>query len=608
MTQVISAGALLVKSKLPPSLQEKFDPSRLLDKKGVASLMSDIIKHGGDQAHESIQDLSDLFFGKATEHGYTTPLSDYLNESEERKVLLNELQEKVRSIQASNLPDKDKMNKIAMLSGQYSKQIWDSNLKYMVGKGSTAGLMAMTGARGNPMQLGQGTSSPVMSQDLQGNPIPIVIQHSFAEGLTPAEHLAMSYGGRASTVKAQLSTSKPGALSKEITPNVFHEVITEHDCGTKNGLFYPLTDKKAVIDKIEVGDTHPIDEVKYKELVLSGKTKVQLRSPQTCQAKEGLCQLCYGRDSYGNLPHIGENVGVIAAQSISEVLTQAMLHTKHKGGVAGRSRDAYEEADVLLHMHENFPNKATLSSLNGVVTDVKVDALNAKHVHVNGVPHFVPSQEDVIVKKGDVLKSGDAVSTGMINPAEIVAYKGLGAGRTYFASALRDSYGLSNPNLDTRHFDIVARNIMKYVTVKDPGHTDYLPGQIVEVAKIQPELQASEKEVPIYQSVGKVISRHILDVLPGTLINSNHADHLAAHGVKSVYVSNTGLTVDPLVKGVKTSKLHDPNWISRLSLNNLKQSLTEAVALGQRAPIHGVDPITSYTLGKEFGEGGNGRY
>jgi DNA-directed RNA polymerase beta' subunit len=199
-----------------------------------------------------------------------------LNESEERKVLLNELQEKVRSIQASNLPDKDKMNKIAMLSGQYSKQIWDSNLKYMVGKGSTAGLMAMTGARGNPMQLGQGTSSPVMSQDLQGNPIPIVIQHSFAEGLTPAEHLAMSYGGRASTVKTQLSTSKPGALSKEITPNVFHEVITEHDCGTKNGLFYPLTDKKAVIDKIEVGDTHPIDETKYKELVLSGKTKVQL--------------------------------------------------------------------------------------------------------------------------------------------------------------------------------------------------------------------------------------------------------------------------------------------------------------------------------------------
>ena len=98
----------------------------------------------------------------------------------------------------------------------------------------------------------------------------------------------------------------------------------------------------------------------------------------------------------------------------------------------------------------------------------------------------------------DVIKSGDAVSTGMINPAGIVAYKGLGAGRTYFASALRDSYGSNNPNLDTRHFDIVARNIMKYVTIKDPGHTDYLPGQIVEVAKIQPELQASEKEVLLF--------------------------------------------------------------------------------------------------------------
>lgn len=608
MSEVISAGSLLIKQNLPEAVKPYFDPTKPLDKKGIASLMSNIIQHGGENAHESIQNLSNLFFGKATEHGYSTPIDDYINDSPDRDALLKELSHKVRDIQSSNLSEKDKNNKIATLSGQYSTNLWNQNLKHMVGKGSTAGLMAMTGARGNSMQLGQGTASPVMAQDILGNPIPIVIKHSFAEGLTPAEHMAMAYGGRASTVKTQLSTSKPGALSKEITPNVFHEVITERDCGTTNGIPIEVADKKDIINRVEVGHSTFVTEAEYKEMYTSGRKTVLMRSPMTCEAKDGLCQLCYGRDSYGNLPKIGQNVGTLAAQSVSEVLTQAMLSTKHLGGVAGRKRDAYEEANAILHMPENFPDKATVSTLNGTVTKIDTDSLNVKHVFVNGVPHFIPSKEDAIVKVGDVVKSGDTLSTGMVNPAEIVKFKGMGAGRSHFAKSLREAYSLANPDLDTRHFDIIARNVMKYVSVKEPGHTGFLPGQVVPVSKIQPELIASEGETHVMQSQGKVLSRAVLDVMPGQVMDTNLIEHLSSHGVKTVFTTKTGLIVDPLVKGIKTSKLHDENWISRLALNNLKQSMTEAVSLGQRAKIHGTDPITSYTLGHEFGEGVNGRY
>ena len=608
MSDVISAGSLLIKQSLPDAVKPYFDPTKPLDKKGIAALMSNIIQHGGPNAHESIQNLSNLFFGKATEHGYSTPIDDYLNDSPDRDALLKELSHKVREVQASNLSEKDKNNKIAMLSGQYSTNLWNHNLKHMVNKGSTAGLMAMTGARGNSMQLGQGTASPVMAQDILGNPIPIVIKRSFAEGLTPAEHMAMAYGGRASTVKTQLSTSKPGALSKEITPNVFHEVITEHDCGTKNGIPIEVSDKKDIINRVEVGHSTFVTESEYKEMYTSGRKTVLMRSPMTCEAKDGICQLCYGRDSYGNLPKIGQNVGTLAAQSVSEVLTQAMLSTKHLGGVAGRKRDAYEEANAILHMPENFPEKATVSTLNGTVTKVEKDSLNVKHVFVNGVPHFIPSKEDAIVKVGDVIKSGDTLSTGMVNPAEIVKFKGLGAGRSHFAKSLREAYSLANPDLDTRHFDIIARNVMKYVSVTNPGHTEFLPGQIVPISKIQPELAASEEETPILSANGKVISRAVLDVMPGQVVDTNLIEHLSSHGVRTIFTTKTGLQVDPVVKGIKTSKLHDENWVSRLALNNLKQSMTEAVSLGQRAKIHGTDPITSYTLGHEFGEGVNGRY
>lgn len=609
MSEVFSAGALLVKSKLPDSVKSHFDPKKMLDKKGVGQLMSDIIQHGGDNAHTTIQDLSNLFFYKATEHGYTTPIEDYRNDSTDRQVMLQELEDKVRFILASKKSDKDKNNEIAMLSGHYSEQIWDSNLKHMVSKGSTAGLMALTGARGNPMQLGQGTASPVMAQDVSGNPIPIVIRHSFAEGLTPAEHIAMSYGGRASTVKTQLSTSKPGALFKEITPNVFHEVIVEADCGTQNGIFENIEDKKSLINRNMAGSNTLIDEVEYKHLQSEGMKKVKVRSVMTCEAKDGICQMCYGRDSYGHLPRIGQNVGTIAAQSISEVLTQAMLATKHKGGVAGRSRDAYEEAEALLHLQENFPNKATIASVNGKVTKIEKDALNAKHVYIGTVHHFIPSQEDVVVEHGQELRPGDRVSTGIIHPSEVVDFKGLGAGRTHFANALREAYSLANPNLDPRHFEMISRNIMKYVAVVNPGDTDFIPGQRVELSKIQPHLAADEKEVEVSgDHIGKALSRSILDMTPGTVLDRNHIDYLHSNGVGKIHVSKSGLQVVPFVRGVKTSKLNDSNWISRLALNQLKQSLTEAAAKGERAKIHSTDPIASYVMGHEFGEGGNGKY
>ena len=608
MSEVFSAGSLLIKSKLPEAVRPYFDEKKLMDKKGVAQLMSDIIKHGGDQAHTTIQDLSNLFFYKATEHGYTTPLDDYKNDSRDRQVMLEELQDKIRLILQSKKSDKEKNNEIALLSGQYSKQIWDANQKYMVEKGSTAGLMALVGARGNSMQLGQGTASPVMAQDVAGNPIPIVIKHSFAEGLTSAEHMAMSYGGRASTVKTQLSTSKPGALFKEITPNVFHEVIVEEDCHTQNGIIVPIEDKKSLINRTLAGTNRQIDEAEYKSLMSSGEKKIKVRSVMTCEAKDGICQMCYGRDSYGYLPKIGQNVGVIAAQSISEVLTQAMLSTKHKGGVAGRSRDAYEEAEALLHLQENFPNRATVSTVNGTVNKVEKDALNAKHVYVNNVHHFVPSQEDVIVEKGQVLRPGDRISTGIVHPSEIVDLKGLGAGRSYFAHALRDAYSLANPNLDPRHFEMISRNIMKYVAVVNPGDTEFVPGQRVELSRIQTALQADEKEMKTVDAVGKTLSRAVLDMTPGTVIDQNHVDFLLSHGVTNIFVSKSGLQVAPFVRGVKTSKLNDSNWMSRLALNQIKQSLTEAAAKGERAKIHSTDPIASYVMGHEFGEGGSGRY
>lgn len=605
---VTTPGALLIKHMMPTQkAKDSYDLYKPLDKGGIKDLVNMLIEHGGDRGHETINELTKLFFNKATEIGSTTPLSDYENDSEERQAMFSEFETKVAEILKKKLPKLEQARELDKLSQMMSGRLSKHNLEYMVQRGSTAARMAMTGARGNPAQLQQGTASPLMAQDVKGMPIPVAIKHSFAEGLSNAEFLAMSYGGRASTVMSQLSTEKPGALFKKLTPTVFHEVITEQDCRTKTGIPIPATDKLSCIGRFEAGTNRLIDDAYYKEIMAEGRKFVIGRNPMTCRAKEGICQKCYGLNAAGGLPHIGQNVGVIAAQSVSEVLTQAMLSTKHQGGVAGRQRNPYEEANNILSNPENFQDEATISKVNGKVENISQTSLKDWEITAAGQKHFVPNFQEPVVKVGDRVRVGDALSTGTINPRELTSLKGAGAGRVYLANKMREVYS-RNAKLDPRHFDVIARNMIKFNEVVDPGESGFLPGDKVEVGQIEEHLESNSKLVPLADAVGKTLASRTLDLTAGTRLTKNHLDDLAEHGLTQVNISNSGLVVKPLVPGLQSLKLLDKNWVSKLSFNKLHKTIQEAAALGQASSVHATEPITPYVMGSEFGEGDRGRY
>lgn len=605
MTQIITPGALLIKSKLPEEVQKHFDASKLLDKNGVKDLMSSVITHGGEKAADTISDLSHLFFNTATEHGYSTPLSDYYNDSDERQALLKEYETSVNHVNDhKDLSERERREQLADLADKYGKILTKQNLNYMVARKSTAALMAQTGARGNPNQLQQATSSPLQSKRIDGTPIPLAITHSFAEGLTPAEHLAMSYWGRGNTVSAQLSTSKPGDMFKSITPNLYHEVVTMDDCHTHNGVVEPMSEKKRIIFHYEAATDRLIDERYFNDLKHDGVKQVKVRNTLTCQAKEGVCQKCYGLDSRGKLPEIGENVGVIAAQSASEVLTQMILGTKHDAK-AGKSVNPFDQTSNLLTNQEKFPDKAIVSEVNGTVTHLETTPLGDTKVHISGKEFFIPNSQDVIVGEGHRVKIGQPLSTGMVNPRELVKLRGMGAGRRYMSNKLSEIYG---GGMDPRHFDLIAKNMIKYVKVADSGDTAYLPGQVLSVNHIQDELQRDTEVLPLERAAGKKLAHPVLELTPGTVLDNQHIQYLNKHGISEVHTSNSGLVVDPIVPGIKTVKLNDQNWISRLAFKRIGQTLREAAATGAGSPVESTDPITPYILGGDFGNGRNGRY
>ena len=610
MSNEFAAGALLIKELLPKGARAEYDKMKhqTLDKGGVNRLMSVIIQHGGKDAANGITRVSNEFFDQATRNGYSTPLSDYYNDSEERDTLMQEYKSTIGQINArKGITESEREDLLNATTDKYGAKLTGQNLDYMVGKNSTAAKMALTGARGNPAQLQQGTSTPLMSKDIKGTPIPLAITKSYAEGLRPAEQLAMSYWGRGNTVSSQLSTSKPGAMYKDVTPNLYHEVITIPDCGTKNGDMVTIDDKRKLMGRIEADTNHPIDERYYKELKMSGKKNVKVRSVLTCEAPDGVCQKCYGKDSRATMPDIGENVGVLASQSASEVLTQMVLSTKHDAK-AGKGVKPFDLVSNLLVNPGTFKNKAIIATLNGSVTDIIRTPLNDYKVFIDGEEHFVPKERKLKVKKGDRIRIGDELSDGVANPREVVSLRGTGDGRKHMSNTLREVYRNQGNDLDPRHFDLIAKNMIKHVKINHPGETDYLPGQIVNINNLQKELQGDMEEIPLQKAENRILAKGVLHLTSGTKLDSNHIEDLAQRRIKTVHVSKSGIGIEPIVPGIHSVKAYDENWVSKLASRDLGKSIKNGVAVGLSADIKSTDPIASYIMGSTFGEGSQGKY
>ena len=609
MSEVFSAGALRIKELLPEGARAEYDKFKHvpLNKGNVNKLISAIITHGGKDAADGISRVSHEFYEQATNQGYSTPLDDYYNDSEDRNVMIQEFKSKVDQINLMKAPQGQKEDMLNELTNEYQGKLSKQNLDFMISKGSTAAKMALTGARGNPSQLQQGTSTPLMSKDIKGTPVPVAITRSYAEGLSPAEQLAMSYWGRGNTVSAQLSTSKPGAMFKDLTPNMYHEVITMQDCGTHNGDSVTIGDKRKMIGRYEAGTNSLINEDYYKELKNSGKKSVMVRSALTCEAPEGLCQKCYGKDARSSLPDIGENVGVLAAQSASEVLTQMVLSTKHDAK-AGKGAKPFDTVNNLLVNPGTFKNKATIATLNGTISDIVNTPLNDHKVFVNGVEHFVPRERVLKVSKGDSVKIGQELSDGIANPRELVSLRGTGEGRKYMANTLRSIYEGQGNDLDCRHFDLIAKNMIKHVEITHPGDTGYLPGQRVSVNAIAKYLQNDMQILPVDLAEGKILAKGIIHMTPGTKLDVNHIQELKEKGIKTVEVSKSDLGINPLVPGLKSVKQLDENWVSKLAAKDLGKTIRNGVAMGQSSQISSTDPIAAYIMGADFGDGKNGRY
>ena len=295
-------------------------------------------------------------------------------------------------------------------------------------------LMMASGARGKSLQISQLAGMRGLMAKPSGQIIETPIKANFREGLDVLEYFSSTHGARKGLADTALKTAESGYLTRRLADVAQNVIITEKNCGTANGITKgPVLrgDKIAVSlrdiitgrvardsivdlvnDELIVGEDQLITEQIARRIEeLDERMKIRVRSPLTCEARKGVCAMCYGMDlARKELAERGLTAGIIAAQSIGEPGTQLTMKTFHIGGVA---ISGTEESDITVRrggtvQYENLqvvedPDKHRVSiSRHGemIIADAKGRELDR---------HSVPLGARVLVKEGRKVKAGQKI-------------------------------------------------------------------------------------------------------------------------------------------------------------------------------------------------------
>jgi len=294
--------------------------------------------------------------------------------------------------------------------------------------------------------------------------------------------------------------------------------------------------------------------------------EVKIRSVMTCQARRGVCSKCYGMDLGRNtIAKPGLAVGTVAAQSIGEPGTQLTMRTFHTGGVAGvgditqglprveelfEARpikkpavvaeiagkvkiDETEQEKVIYVLSDNvkkdkYELKGDLEAAIKDDTEVRKGDILAKgskgglKSKYNGLARVkegvieviregsaekeyrVPLKTPLWVRTGDLVDKGDQLTEGPIDLRSLYKLSGARAVQKYILKEVQHIYSSQGQKVNDKHVEIIIRQMLSRIRIKDAGDTDLIPGDVMEkahVVNLNKKGESEGKKPAIYENL-----------------------------------------------------------------------------------------------------------
>lgn len=488
-------------------------------KKGfLGDTISEIYKrYRVQRTSEYLDDLKEMGYSASTISGLTIGMAD-VPETKTKDALVAEARKKVKQVskmfRRGKLSDKERHDNVIKIWTDCKDAVQQEIAEFKDQKNPIS-VMQQSGARGNISNFTQLAGMRGLMATPSGELFEIPVISNFKEGLTVLELFMSTHGARKGMTDTALKTAQSGYLTRRLVDVAQDIIIREDDCGTDRGIT-----AKAIVDKdaglieslydrlvgrftnrtIRDPQTGEVicpkgvlmDEQMAQKIVDAGVQEVQIRSILTCNTSHGICRKCYGRNlATAEEVEIGEAVGTVAAQSIGEPGTQLTLRTFHTGGVAG-AEDITQGLPRVQELFEarNPKGRAVISEVDGVVDKIESNAAeHLQEITVKGKidtrVYTIPYTAKPAVQEGDEIHRGDKLIPGSIDPKELIKVTDTLTTEEYILAEVQKSYRTQGVDLADKHAEVLTRQMLQKVRVLDPGETDILPGEVMDIAEFR---------------------------------------------------------------------------------------------------------------------------
>jgi DNA-directed RNA polymerase subunit beta' len=544
--------------------------------------LSDIIaevykKYKVTKTSQFLDRIKDLGYYESTISGVTVGIAD-ITDLKEKPAIIENAHKQValvtKQFRRGLITDDERYERVIGIWNDAKDEVQNKLIEHM-DIHNPINMMSDSGARGNISNFTQLAGMRGLMAAPNGKIMELPVLSNFREGLSVLEMFLSSHGARKGMTDTALKTANSGYLTRRLVDVAQDVVVREKDCGTDRGLdvaaitegnemIEPLYDRilgrytmKSVFDP-ETGEkicdkNVLVDEEMAQKIVDAGVKKVTIRSAFTCNTEHGVCERCYGRNAAtGDKVEAGEAVGTVAAQSIGEPGTQLTLRNFHTGGVAGND-DITQGLPRVQEIVEarNPKGKATISEVTGEVQSIEENpAERTKDITIAGEndtrTYTLPITARLKVEEGDYIHRGMQLNEGSIDPKELIRVRDVLSTETYLLAEVQKVYRMQGIDLLDKHVEIMIRQMMRKVRVMDPGDTDLLPGELMDISQFR-------------------------DANRETLITGN-----------------IPATSRPVILGITKAALETNSFLSAASFQETTRVLTDAAIRGKNDPLVGL--------------------
>lgn len=560
----------------------------LCGKKKLGAIINHCYKvHGNTGTVVMLDYIKDMGYHYSTKAAVTIGIDD-MKIPDNKWDIVNDSQKEVdkyeKAYRMGLISNSERYDKVIEIWNKTTDDVADA-LMDSLEPNNNLNIMATSGARGSKNQIRQIGGMRGLMANATGRTVEIPIKANFREGLSILEYFISSNGARKGLADTALRTADSGYLTRRLVDVSHNVIVRDIDCGSTEGVeVRAFTDKKEVIEPLDqricgrtslndivnpktgeliVAANEEISDDQAQEIVNCGIESVFIRSAMTCQSPTGICAKCYGRNLASGEPvNIGESVGITAAQSIGEPGTQLTMRTFHTGGVAGS-----DITHGLPRVEELFEARkpkglAEICEEDGVVIDIQARSDNKTEVTVrSGVgedrSYIVPYGARLEVKKGDEVKAGDNITSGPLNPHDVLRLNGVEGVYQYLLKEVQRVYKNQGVDINDKHVEVIVSQMLSKLKIEDAGSTDLLPGGMY--SKL--EIKAANEETIANGGEPAVAKQMLLGITKASLATNSFLSAAS-------FQETTRVLTDAAIKG-KNDKL---------------QGLKENVIIGKLIP------------------------